>query len=433
MNHNDTEGMKLMSADGHVFNHEEIMRMLNEPTVSHHVVKKNYYYKTRDGSNYYKYDDIQKRGYSLVNEKWVYSQIVTKYLRDHVDGLVSELERDYYFPDTYEVDTEREKKLCEAGLLGFVVGDALGVPFEFKTREQMRQTPFTDMTEYGTHHMPMGTWSDDTSMTLATMDSMIQNDSFDYDDIMKRFTMWLKRGDYTATDKVFDVGNTVLAALDEYSVGKDPVHCGRGYNYNNGNGSLMRMFPVAYYIWKNHLDEAEATKLVNDVSCLTHSHPISQLGCKIYCDYLGYLLDGEDRYYAYYLLQQNDYSQYYPQEAVDAYHRILDGSIIVEPQREISGSGYVVDSLEAAIWASFNSENYQEAVTKAINLGDDTDTVGAITGSMAGVMYGVENIPEKWIQAIKKVDAIRNLSDQFVDHSEIHPKVVETKESAKEL
>ena len=426
MEKSSTEGMKLMSADGHIFSHDEIMKMLNEIPTSHHVFKKNYYYKNRDGL-YYKYDDITKNGYSLINNKWVYSESITDSLKDHVDGVVHELERDYYFPDTYEIDSDREKNLCRSGLLGLAVGDALGVPFEFKTREQMKQNPFTDMVEYGTHHMPIGTWSDDTSMNLATMDSMIQKGSIDYDDIMKRFVLWLNQASYTATNQVFDVGNTVFASLEEYSLGKDPIHCGRGASYNNGNGSLMRMFPVAYYLWKNHLDEDQATKLVNEVSSLTHSHPISQLGCKIYCDYLGYLLDGEDRYYAYYLVQQKDYGKYYPKEALDAYHRILDGTIINEPQREISASGYVVHSLEASIWASFNSNNYQEAVTLAINLGEDTDTVGAITGSIAGVMYGVENIPQKWYSQLKKVEYIESICDNYSkmvdqEHQYVSPK-----------
>ena len=429
----DTEGMKLMSADGHVFTHDEIMRMLNDDsTVSHHVVKKNYYYKNRDGQ-YFKYDDITKKGYALIDQKWVYSKYISQLLRDHKDGLANELERDYYFPDTYDIDVERDRRMGMSGFLGFVVGDALGVPFEFKTRVQMEQQPFADMIEYGTHHMPMGTWSDDTSMTVATMDSIVQNQTIDYNDMMTRFMMWLKRGDYTATDRVFDVGNTVLAALDEYSIGKPPIQCGRRGEHSNGNGSLMRMFPVAYYIWQNHLEEAEATKLVNEVSSLTHAHPISQLGCKIYCDYLGHIMDGEDKYYAYYLIQQNDYSQYYPPEAVAAYQRILDGSIITEPKSRISGSGYVVDSLEASIWASFNSNSYQEAVTKAINLGDDTDTVAAITGSIAGTMYGVDNIPKEWLRQIKKVDSLVNLCEEFTNQANKQMEVVRTNTEHKEL
>ena len=111
----------------------------------------------------------------------------------------------------------------------------------------------------------------------------------------------------------------------------------------------------------------EETKLINELSSITHAHPISQLGCRIYCDYLSYLMDGADKYYAYYMIQQNNYEKYYPKEVVDKYQRILDGSIIVQSASRISGSGYIVDTLEASIWASFNSESYEEALKAAID------------------------------------------------------------------
>ena len=278
------------------------------------------------------------------------------------------------------------------------------------------------MIEYGTHRQPMGTWSDDTSMTIATIDSIAETGEINVSDIMNRFLRWYNKADYTAGNLVFDIGMTTQMSLEKYSMGKNPIECGQKREYSNGNGSLMRMLPIAYYIWSNAIEDDEATKLINELSSITHAHPISQLGCKIYCDYLSYLMDGADIYYAYYMIQQNDYEKYYPKEVVEKYQRILDGSIIVQSASNISGSGYIVDTLEASIWASFNSENYEGALKNAINLGDDTDTVGAITGSIAGIMYGYNDIPEKWVSAIKKIDYIMDLCKSFTKRITTVPK-----------
>lgn len=408
-----TEGLKLMSADGHVLTRDEIHKILNnDEKKEHREIKMNYYYKDNNGIMY-KYDEILDKGFYLVDNKWIYSREITDLFRvNRVEGL-GRYKRIYYYQDLYENGNQEKEDIMKSGLMGFVVGDALGVPFEFKSRRYMDQNPFIDMVENGSHHQPLGTWSDDTSMTIATMDSIAQTGEISVTDIMNRFLSWYRNADYTAGNLVFDMGITTQISLDNYSRGKNPLECGQKREYSNGNGSLMRMLPIAYYIWSNAIEEEEATKLINELSSITHAHPISQLGCKIYCDYLSYLMDGADKYYAYFMLQQNDYEKYYPKEVVEKYQRILDGSIIVQSASRISGSGYIVDTLEASIWASFNSENYEEALKNAINLGDDTDTVGAITGSMAGIMYGYKSIPEKWVSAIKRLDYIMNLCQNF--------------------
>ena len=170
-------------------------------------------------------------------------------------------------------------KSCD-GIIGFAIGDALGVPVEFKTRKELKENPVTDMVGYGTHNMPKGAWSDDTAMTLATMDSIIHRKTIDTTDIANRFLKWFRNSEYTATGKVFDIGSTTIQALAKYELKLDEaVHCGCDGEYDNGNGSLMRMLPVAYYCFAKNLQEEEILNLVRDVSSITQYRILSI--CKI--------------------------------------------------------------------------------------------------------------------------------------------------------
>ena len=184
------------------------------------------------------------------------------------------------------------KRKIENGIVGFVVGDALGVPVEFKTRDGLKQNPVIDMREFGTHNQPIGTWSDDTSMTLATMDSIINKETIDTTDIDNRFLNWWRKAEYTATGMVFDIGNTTIQALAKYELGIDKAErCGGTNEFDNGNGSLMRMLPIAYYIYnRNILEDREIYNIVKNVSAITHAYEISILGCYIYVKYVLELL-----------------------------------------------------------------------------------------------------------------------------------------------
>ena len=179
------------------------------------------------------------------------------------------------------------------GIIGFVVGDVLGVPVEFISREELRKNPVTDMKGFGTYNQPLGTWSDDTSMTLATMDSIINKKIIDTDDMANRFIKWFREAEYTATGKVFDIGRTTLQALAKFELKLDRAeNCGGIDEYSNGNGSLMRMLPIAYYIYyKNIQDEETIYNIVKRVSSITHAHEISILGCYIYVKFTLELLN----------------------------------------------------------------------------------------------------------------------------------------------
>lgn len=301
------------------------------------------------------------------------------------------------------------------GLIGFVVGDALGVPVEFSNRDYMKEKPLKDMVGYCYYDVPEGTWSDDTSMMLATMDSIIQVGGIDYYDIMYKFSEWIDYAKYTATDKVFDIGSTTRKAILKFKRHDPPIECGGFDLKDNGNGSLMRMLPVAYYLSQNEFSEDEEVNIIDNISSLTHAHEISCLGCKIYCDYVNKLLNGVDKINALNSLKKQDYVKYYSSITVDEYYRILNGNILKLSRDEINSSGYVVDTLEASLWCVLNTNNYEDAVLTAINLGGDTDTIGAITGSLAGIIYGREQIPDRWLNKIKKLGYVESLCDEFVN------------------
>lgn len=265
----------------------------------------------------------------------------------------------------------------KAAVYGLAVADALGVPVEFKERGTFH---VTDMIGYGTHYQPVGTWSDDTSMTIATCDSIVKECCIDLDDMRAKFNAWIEWGAYTAGGNVFDYGGTTAQAL---RTGKGVDHA-----YSNGNGSLMRILPLAFV-------HDITNEQIRAVSAITHAHEISKEACVIYVDIAKKLLAGE--------------------KLLDILHGLAVGaetpfyrlpSIAECTEDEIRSSGYVVDTLEAALWVLANTDSYEAAVLKAVNLGSDTDTVGAVTGGLAGIIYGYDAIPDKWIKALRGKDVI---------------------------
>ena len=281
-------------------------------------------------------------------------------------------------------------------IIGHAVGDAMGVPLEFKSREELLKNPVTKMIGFGTHNVAEGTWSDDTSMMIATIDSINAKNGIDLYDIALKFSAWKNRGSYTPFGEVFDIGNTCAKAIENFDEGHDePTTCGLTDINSNGNGSLMRILPIAYYAIEKHLKDTEILELVRQISSITHAHEISILGCYIYVRYVMFILNGKDKLAAYNMTKAVDYTMF-SEEARAPYERLIKGDISKLNVNDIKSTGYVVDSLEACIWVLLKSENYKEAIIGAINLGGDTDTIGALTGALAGIIYGYDYIPEEW-------------------------------------
>lgn len=297
-------------------------------------------------------------------------------------------------------------------IIGHAVGDAMGVPTEFHTREYLFKNPVKEMIGSDKTGQPAGTWSDDTSMEIATIDSFINKKKFDYDDIMKRWERWINNAEYTGYNDTFDVGRICLEAIRKHSLGYKPLECGLDNEMANGNGSLMRILPVALFAYYRKLNEEEIIKLTNEVSSLTHSHDISKLGCYIYVRYIMFLLDGKNKTEAYELIKKLDYSSY-SEYAISKYDRVLKNDILSFPLDEIKSTGYVVDTLECVFWIVLNANNFEETIIATTNIGNDTDTIGAIAGSIVGIIYGYDSIPKRWLDKLKRKDYLLKLAIDF--------------------
>ena len=296
------------------------------------------------------------------------------------------------------------------GIIGHAIGDAMGTPVQFKDRKLFYR-PVTEMLNSGAGDK--GTWSDDTSMEIATIDSYINCKGWNYEDIMNNFYAWLNDAKYTSRGITFDVGTTCLRAVKNYYYnGIPPLESGLDDMRSNGNGSLMRILPIAYYCFYKKLNSDDTYELVKDISSLTHRHEISILGCYIYVIYVMKLLDNKDKYDAYKEIQNEDYSKF-SSESLEYYKRILKADIYENVEDDIKSSGYVVDSLEASLWSLLNTDNYKDSIITAVNLGGDTDTIAAITGSMSGIIYGIESFPEDWVSVLARKDYLINLAEKF--------------------
>ncbi len=299
----------------------------------------------------------------------------------------------------------------KAVIMGHAVGDALGVPVEFCSREELDDKPITKMIGFGTYPFPAGCWSDDTSMSLATLESLTQGE-INYDDIMNNFIKWLDKGEFTPTGKAFDIGRTCLKAIMLYAQTKDINTCGRASENSNGNGSLMRIHPMVLYLYtRDDLRLQEKMDIIHTTSSLTHAHERSQIGCGIYAFVLWELLDGASKVTIFEGLKKA--MEYYKDYAeFENYSRIFEEPFVDIPRNDISSSGYVVHTLEAALWCLLNSESYEECILTAVNLGEDTDTVGAVAGGLAGALYGYDAIPDEWLDTLKKKDYIEDMCDR---------------------
>lgn len=304
---------------------------------------------------------------------------------------------------------------CKAAILGLIVGDALGVPAEFKSRRTMKNDPITDMVGYGTHNQPAGTWSDDSSMVIATMEWLgeIQDNQPDYALLMDKFSNWLMYGDYTPYGEVFDCGISTSGAIINYGKGMDPLECGGKSEWENGNGSLMRILPAAlFYAEALATDEMEGKELIYNLSALTHGHLRSKMACLIYAKLIADLICNPDKDKMEIVKKSIAVCKRCFDSATEKenYARMWNVPTFASiEETDIRSSGYVVDTLEAAIWCFLNTDNYKDCVLKAVNLGEDTDTIGAVSGGLAGLYYGMEAIPRKWIDLLPKKEWIVEL------------------------
>ena len=324
---------------------------------------------------------------------------------EYPDSKPSEIYYDGAECEFYEKADDRPLAL----ILGVAVGDALGVPVEFKARGTFH---VTGMQGYGTHNQPAGTWSDDTSLTLALADNLlVGGDKPDLESIAWGFTEWYDNAAYTPHGKVFDIGNATAKAIKRLKDGVDTEKAGGAGERDNGNGSLMRIAPLTFYMFGIRKAE-DRFRIVKEVSSLTHAHEWSVAACYIYVEMLNKLRMNRKKKEAYRELRE-DFARGVPfisKATLAKFVRILENDISTLPEKDIRSSGFVIDTLEAAFWCFLTTDNYKDAVLKAVNLGDDTDTTGAVTGALAGLAYGLEGIPQEWLDQLAAVDEVRRIA-----------------------
>ena len=313
----------------------------------------------------------------------------------------------------------KSNKVVDA-LLGVAIGDAVGVPYEFTSREEMQANPATDMIGHGTYNQPKGTWSDDSSLTLCLAESLVGG--YNLKDMSERFIKWMDEAYWTAHNQVFDIGITTSIAIsrlreliDEGNLDELKRQKDYGNERDNGNGSLMRIIPLLFHIKGKPIKEQ--FNIVWEVSALTHRHIRAAMSCMIYLNLAEKLLEGIDKLDAYKEMRV-DIAELW--DAIDLsekerkhFDKVIQNDIRDTSIDDLKTGGYVIEVLESSIWFFLNKNSYKDTILSIINLGHDPDTSAAIAGGLAGLYYGRKGMPEKWVASLARLDDIVELANKL--------------------
>lgn len=307
----------------------------------------------------------------------------------------------------------QSNNLSKAILFGVCVGDSVGLPVQFLSREEVKQNPVKDLQGFGTFNLPPGHWTDDSSLTFCLAETIAEG--FEINKLADKFVKWLFNGYWSSREQAYDIGMSTYRAISKLKKGINPVEAGGRKETDNGNGSLMRILPLVLLTKDLKIDQR--FNLTKNVSSLTHGHIRSIIACFYYLEYAYQIINGREKHAIYYDLKKSvtDYSINIniPNSELSLYNRLLKGNIALLNEDEIRSSGYVVDTLEASVYCLLTTDNYRECVLKGINLGQDTDTIGAISGGLAGLYYGYNDIPSEWLRQIVKKEQINTLATQL--------------------
>ncbi|WP_433588314.1 ADP-ribosylglycohydrolase family protein [Pseudomonas koreensis] len=290
-------------------------------------------------------------------------------------------------------------------LLGLACGDAVGTTVEFKSRGSFQ--PLTDMVGGGPFHLKPGQWTDDTSMALCLAESLLSKKTFDAADQMGRYLNWWKWGYLSSTGECFDIGMTVSQALSQYLQTGQPF-AGSTDPFTAGNGSLMRLVPVVLFYFP---DVQQIRQFAIDSSRTTHAAPEAIECCQLLAELITKALLGASKTELHRLPVST-----FNQSKVAALAR---GDYLVKSVSDIRGSGYSVESLEAALWCFHHTDSFAAAILQAANLGDDADTTAAIVGQLAGAYYGIRAIPAPWLEMLHDGEEITATADRLLDASRL--------------
>lgn len=269
------------------------------------------------------------------------------------------------------------------------------------------------MMGYGSHNVPAGTFSDDSSLAFCLAQALTEE--FSLHTIARNFVNWRYDAYWTALGTVFDIGISTAEAIQRLRDGIQPELAGGFSERENGNGSLMRILPLLFYIQHKSIEERYIiTRLV---SSLTHAHARSVIACFYYLEFARLLVEQKDKFNIYRSLkvtvtQHLRKLSITPNEVL-VFDRLLRNDIYNLSEADIKSTGYVIHTLEASIWCLLTTDNYRDAILKAVNLGNDTDTTGAVTGGLAGLLYGFNNIPAEWVEALARKEDIDDLATRL--------------------
>lgn len=293
--------------------------------------------------------------------------------------------------------TLRERYL--GALLGLACGDAVGTTVEFSARGSFE--PVTDMIGGGPFRLQAGQWTDDTAMALCLAESLLTKQAFDAHDQMTRYLNWWRWGYMSCTGSCFDIGMTVQRALLGFEKAGAP-YCGPTDTYSAGNGSLMRLAPVVLFAYPD-IDNMQ--EYAANSSRTTHGAEQAIESCQLFASILSNALAGVPKAA---LLDNLAVTPSWPKLA-----NIAAGAFRDKSEAEIRGSGYCVESLEAASWCFHATDDFEQAILRATNLGDDADTTAAITGQLAGAYYGVHGIPQRWLDKLAMREDIAGMASRL--------------------
>lgn len=306
---------------------------------------------------------------------------------------------------------ENESRL-HGGLWGAILGDVLGVPVEFRSRDELLKSPVLGLRSFGTHHQPEGTWSDDTSLLLCSVENILEHG--DLETLMKKFLAWADQGLWTPGGVVFDIGIATREAISQFRSGETAELSGSFDEWSNGNGSLMRILPYSYFFAAEDSDTRRTG--IFKVSSVTHAHSRSKLACWFYTEVVKQLLLGKNKAEAVDLahIEIDQWAAKNNASAEWSHFSRCRSDIGQRPLEEIKSTGYVVDSLEAALYSFLKTDDVMSSLLFAVNLGNDTDTIGSLTGGLAGTYYGFEGIDSNLLNKVRQYEEITKLVGKFV-------------------
>lgn len=312
----------------------------------------------------------------------------------------------YKYPADKACEIDHSQKLknamkdkFEGALVGLAVGDAVGTTLEFKTRGSF--IPIKDMEGGGPFRLSKGEWTDDTSMALCLTNSLLTKKGFDPIDQMNRYCNWWRVGYMSSTGDCFDIGGTVIKALDKFLECSDPFS-GSIEEDAAGNGSLMRLAPIPIFYATNR---ELAIKYAGESSRTTHGTAECIDSCRLFTNLIleAFCANNKEE-----IFEKNPYEAYAPKVVSIANKEFLSKSY-----EELTGSGYVIESLESALWCFMEADSFEEAILLSANLGNDADTTAAICGQIAGAYYGFSGIPEKWSSSIVMANEIKQWANDL--------------------